>query len=565
MGAIRADYAPAVPRIGDGRDLAFAALRTTLDDRELRRLTVAWFAVNAGKWAFLVTTLLAAYQAGGTVAVGLLGLARFLVPTLVSPFAGLPTVRWRPEVVLRAVMAIRTTAIALAVVVIALRLPVELLFGVVALEAGTGAFSRPLHMALLPAVAATPAQLVAANVTSSAAEGLGTFLGPALAGILLVATGPLGTTVAIVAIYAVGVAAIARLQVPAVGRSDSSARAVLGQLSAGVKALATLPGPRLVVFALGLQTLVRGLLTVLLVVAAIELLGLGEPGVGALNAAMGLGGLLGAVGAITLAGRDRLSPAFGLALAGWGAPIAVIGLLVHPFVAVVAMVAVGVSNALIDVTGFTLLQRTTPNASRIAVLGFVDSVANGGVALGGIIAPVLIEAFGIQGALIASGIILPASAVLLSPALRRMDEGGVGSARRVDLIRGEPLFAPLSLATVEHLAAAMTPIAYAEGAWLMREGEPGVDYVLIDTGTVEVTQEGRVVRTLGPGSGVGEIALMRDVPRTASVRALAAVTAFSLDQADFLEAVTGHAASRAVATSRVEAQLAADTQRPALH
>ncbi len=551
--------------IGDGWGSASTALRTTLADLQLRRLTIAWFAINAGKWAFLVTTLLAAYEAGGTAAVGVLGLARFMVPTIIAPFAGLPTARWRPEVVLRAVNAIRALAIALAVVVVGMQLPIELLLIAVAIEAGVGAFTRPLHMALLPAVAATPAQLVAANVTASAAEGLGTFVGPALAGILLVATGPLGATVAVLLIYGIGLAAITRLEVPAVGRSDGTARAVFAQLSAGVGALASLPGPRLVVFALGLQTLVRGLLTVLVVVVAIELLGLGEPGVGALNAALGLGGLVGAVGAIALAGRERLDPAFRLALAGWGAPIALIGLVVHPVAALVAMLAVGVSNALLDVAGFTLLQRTTPNASRIAVLGLVDSVANGGVALGGVLAPVLLEAFGTRGALIASGLILPVAAVLLTPAMRRMDEGGVGVARRVDLVRGDPLFAPLSLATVEHLAAALRPLAYTQGAWLMREGEPGDDYVLIDTGSAEVSQAGHLVRTIGPGSGVGEIALMRGVPRTASVRALEPVTAFRLDQADFLEAVTGHATSRAEATARVDARLAADTERPALH
>lgn len=552
-------------RLGEGPNPAVTALRTTLDDPELRRLTVAWFTVIAGKWAFLVSTLVAAYEAGGTVAVGLLGLARFLVPTLIAPFAGLPTVRWRPEAVLRTVNATRTASIGLAVAVVALDLPIQLLFLVVAIEAGVGAFSRPLHMALLPAVARTPAQLIAANVTSSAAEGLGTFVGPALAGLLLIASGPLGATLAVLAIYAVGVAAIARLHVPAVGRSDTSARAVLGQLSAGVSALAALPGPRFIVLGLGLQTFVRGLLTVLVVVAAIELLGMGEAGVGALNAAMGLGGLLGAAVAITLAGRERLSPAFGLALAGWGAPIAVIGLVVHPLVALGALFAIGVSNALIDVSGFTLIQRMTPNASRIAVLGLIDSVANGGVAIGGIVAPILIEMLGIRGALIASGLILPIVAVLFSPVLRGMAEGGVGGARRVELIRGEPLFAPLSLATVEHLAAALTPVAFADGAWIMREGEAGHEYILIEAGAAEVSLEGRPVRSLGPGGGAGEIALMRDVPRTASVRAVGPVTAFSLDRADFLEAVTGHAVSRAAATSRVENRLAADIQRPALH
>lgn len=548
-----------------GPSPAATALRTTFEDPELRRLTIAWFTIIAGKWAFLVSTLVAAYEAGGTVAVGLLGLARFLVPTLTSPFAGLPTVRWQPEVVLRTVNAIRTVSIGLAVAVVALDLPIQLLFLVVAIEAGVGAFSRPLHMALLPAVARTPTQLIAANVTSSAAEGLGTFVGPAVAGLLLVASGALGTTLAVFAIYAVGVSAIASLHVPAVGRSDTSARAVLRQLSAGVRALAALPGPRFIVLGLGLQTFVRGLLTVLLVVAAIELLGIGEPGVGALNAAMGLGGLLGAVVAIALTGRERLSPAFLLALAGWGAPIAVIGLVVHPLVALGALFAVGVSNALIDVSGFTLIQRMTPNASRISVLGLIDSVANGGVAIGGIVAPILIEVLGIRDALIVSGLILPIVAILFSPVLRGMPEGGVGGARRVQLIRGDPLFAPLSLATVEHLAAALSPVAFDDGAWLMREGQPGVDYVLIDTGSVVVSQDGRVVRKLGPGSGAGEIALMREVPRTASLRATGPVTAFSLGQADFLEAVTGHVASRAAATSRVDARLAADTERPALH
>ena len=537
----------------------------TLDDPALRRLIIAWFTIMAGKWAFLVTTLVSAYAAGGTVAVGVLGLARFLVPTLIAPFAGLPTVRWAPEVVLRAVNTIRTLAIGLALVAVGLDLPVEFLYLVVALEAGVGAFTRPLHMALLPAVARTPGQLIAANVTSSAAEGLGTFVGPALAGLLLVATGPVGALLAVLALYAVGLGAIARLHVPAVGRSDASIRAVVSQLSAGVSALAHLPGPRLIVLGIGLQTFVRGLLTVLVVVAAIELLPMGDPGVGVLNAALGLGGLAGAIVAITLAGRERLAPAFGLAMAGWGAPIAVIGLLVHPLVALVAMLAIGVSNALLDVSGFTLIQRTTPNASRIAVLGLIDSVANGGVAVGGLVASVLIEGLGIRGALIVSGLILPIGALLFTPALRRMDEGAIGGGRRAELVHGDPLFAPLSLATVEYLAARLVPVTFADGEWVMREGEPGLVYVIIDTGTLEVSQAGRTLRTIGPGSGVGEIALMQQVPRTASVRAVGPVTAFSLDQSAFLEAVTGHADSQAAATSQVQARLAADTERPALH
>jgi hypothetical protein len=207
----------------------------------------------------------------------------------------------------------------------------------------------------------------------------------------------------------------------------------------------------------------------------------------------------------------------------------------------------------------------TPNASRIAVLGLVDSVANGGVAIGGLVAPVLIEILGIRGALIASGLILPIVALLLTPALIGVPEGGSDGFGRVELVRDEPLFAPLSLATVEHLAAALTPVSFDDRAWIMCEGDIGLEYILIETGTAEVSMGGRAIRSLGPGDGAGEIALLREVPRTASVRAVGPVTAFCLDRADFLEAVTGHAASREVASAQIDARLNADTERPALH
>lgn len=517
-----------------------AALRTATGDPDLRRLLVAWFAVMAGKWALLVTTLVLAYEVGGAATVGMLGIARFLTPALLAPLAGLPTARWSPEHVLRAANATRALAVGLILGVVVADLPVEVLYLATALEAGVGAFTRPLHMALLPALARTPAQLVAANVSSAGAEALGTFIGPAIAGLLLVTVGPPGVIVAVLAIYALGVLAILRLHVPAVGRSSGDAAAVVDQIFAGIRALARYPGPRFVVVDFGIQTFVRGLLTVLVVVASIELLGMGEAGVGSLNAAMGLGGLVGALVAVVLAGHARLTEPFVLSLAAWGAPIALIGIWPQPGVALAALAAVGVANALLDVAGFTLLQRTTPNASRVAVFGLVDSVANGGVAVGGIMAPVLVASLGVRETLILTGVMLPVAAVASWPLLRRVDEGGPAGARRLELVRADPLFAPLSLATCEHLAACLTPRSFEAGTLLMRQGDPGDEYLLIERGCVEVEQDGRRLRTLGPGSGVGEIALLQDIPRTATVRAVEPVEAFALDRAAFLEAITGH-------------------------
>ena len=545
-------------RIAASLALAVEALRVTLADDDLRRMTISWFAINCGKWAFLVTNLVIAYQAGGPVAVGILGLARYLTPTLLAPFAGLPVARWPAERVLLAANAVRAVGVTLAVVVVVIGAPITALYFAVALEAGAGAFTRPLQMALLPCIARTPAQLVAANVTASAAEGLGTFIGPAIGGVLLATTGPVGADIAVLLIYLVGLAAIVGLHVPAIGRPDGSVGAVLDQLSAGVRCVARIPGPRLVFIGFGMQTLVRGLLTVLVVVAAVDVLGMGDPGVGALNAAMGLGGFIGAMAAVALTGRERLAPSFAGAMVGWGAPIAVIGLLVNPVVAMLAMGVIGMSNALIDVAGFTLAQRTSPNDSRVAVLGLLDSAANAGVALGGILAPILIAWLGVRGALIVTGSILPVAAVLVWPVLRSVDEGGEGLTHRSALIRGVPLFAPLSLATVDYLAARLQPFTADDGVELMREGGIGNSFYLIETGEIEVTQSDRRLRTLGPGAGVGEIALLHDVPRTATVRTLGPVTGYTLDRAAFIEAVTGHSASHSLAMTLVDERLAAD-------
>jgi len=359
------------------------------------------------------------------------------------------------------------------------------------------------------------------------------------------------------------VLSIATLHIPAVGqrRTRSSVADVIDDLTAGFRAASSLPGPKLVIVSLTLQTLVRGLLTVFVVLAAIELLGMGEPGVGTLNAAMGLGGLLGAVLAIGLAGRERLGPAFAVALAGWGAPIALMGIIPVPAVAILGMAAIGAANAVLDVSGFTLAQRTAPNSARVSLLGLIDGAANLGPAIGAAIAPILAEALGTRGALTATGLILPVAAIVIWPIVRRLDEGGPAAIRRVELLRQQALFAPLSLATVEHLAGNLVPVMAEPGETLIEEGAPGDDYYLLDRGDVEIEQGGTIIARHGPGVGFGEIALLNDVPRTATVRATSEVAAFSLGRDPFLEAVTGHAQSREAAEHTAAEHLAGDVRR----
>ena len=524
-------------------------LRAALQDPDLRRLQTSWMAVNAGQWAYLVTNLVVAYQIGGAAATGLLGVASFAAPAVVAPFAGVPAARWRPERILAAVTAIRVLAITLTVGLVAFDGPIFLLVPLVVLESGAGAIGRSLQIALQPLLARSPVELVAANVAAGTAEGIGTFAGPAVSAILLAVSGPLAAYLGILAIYALAVASIAAMHVPPT--RPGMAPSVRKELLAGIRAGLLQRGPALILTGLWFQVSVRGALIVLTVVAAIELYGMGESGAGLLNAALGAGGVLGAVASVALAGRTRLAPWFAAALAGWGLPIVVLGLVAAPVVAIGLMMVIGASNAILDVAGFTLLQRMTPNAARVAVMGLLVSVAGAAMAVGGFVAPILVDRLGVEGALLATGLVLPILAVVTWPGVRNADRAAVVDTARVTRIRADPLFAPLSMAIIEQLSDQLVPTSFVPGDALIQEGDAGDRYYLIQRGRVLVTQGGQPVREQGPGDSFGEIALLRDVPRTASVRALEPVETLTLSRDDFLDTMCGQTASRRIADAIV--------------
>lgn len=549
--------------MGSRRDRVLAgtaAIRAVLRNGAIGRLEIGWLAANAGTYAFLVVTLVVAYQAGGALAAGLLGVVRAAPPALIAPLAGVPSARWRPDRVLVAVNLGRASSMGLTAVVLAAGGPLPLVFLLVGVEAGFGGLTRPLTMSLLPWVARSPGELVASNIASSAAEGVGTLIGPAAAGILLGTSGPIGASVATAAMMAVAVLATLPVRVPTVKTARATARAG-SALTAGVRAMASTSAVRWVLTDAWLQTFVRGMLNVLLVVAAIERLGIGDSGVGALNAAIGAGGFVGALVALSLTGRTVFSSTVAMSLAMWGLPIAALAIVADPIVAIVLLGIVGLSNAIFDVTLFTLLQRSTPNHARVGVMGLLDSGAAASAAVGGLVASFLVAALGIQAALAFAGALLPLGAVVSLPFLRRAEAQMVGHAEQARLLSADPLLGLLSLSVVEELAAVLEAAAFGDGEFLIREGEPGDRYLIVATGEVEVSQGGVPLRRLGPGSGFGEISLLRDIPRTASVRAVGPVTAQALAREAFLSALTGHSPAFAAADSIAEANLA--RSRPA--
>jgi len=333
---------------------AAGALRDVMRPSAIRRIEIAWTAGTAADWAFLVILLVVAYDAGGAFAVGLLGAIRVLPAIVAAPLATTLLERFRGNRVLTAINLLRAVGTLATAIVIATDFPIEVTYALAAIVAGAGSLVRPIQSALLPALARSPGELVAANVASSTGEGIGTFVGPLLAGILVTWTGSAAASLLVAGLFAAAAAAVTGLRFER--DADAHGGRMAGsytrfQLTEAVRILRAYPGPATVVGDFVAQTVVRGLLTTLIVIASIEVLEMGDAGVGLLNAAIGLGSLAGAIGALSLVGTTRLTLVFTVALAGWSLPLVLIGAWPIAALALCALFVTGVSNAVLDVSG----------------------------------------------------------------------------------------------------------------------------------------------------------------------------------------------------------------------
>jgi MFS family permease len=534
------------------------AVRAVADNPGIRRIEAAWAIGIGADWAFLVALLIVAYDTGGAFGVGVLGVVRMIPPAIVGPFTDVVVHRLRGDRALLAVNLVRASAAITTGGILVAGWSPELTYVLAGVCAAADAIVRPIQIALMPALAQTPSELVAANVTSSFGEGVGAFVGPLVGGTIAVASGP--ATASAVAGVAFLVAAGAVVGLRFVSEADARgggpvARAAGRTVPRAVRSLRRHSDVALVFLDFGGQVFVRGMLTTLIVVASIELLGLGDSGVGVLNAAIGLGGFVGAVGAVGLTSIRRLAVVFCVALAFWGLPIAVIGVWPLAAVAIIGLFVTGVSNAILDVSGFTILQRGIPADDRVPVLGLFEGMVAVGVALGGIAGSLAVEVFGAQGALGIAGAILPILAVATWPRISRLDERGLVIEREASALRSIPLFAPLPLTAIDRLADAARPVTFQPGEVIMRQGDVGDRYVAITGGTVAIEIDGRFVTSCTTGEGIGEIALLREVPRTATATATSLVTGYALGAKDFLAAVAGPR-SLVAANAMIEERLA---------
>jgi MFS family permease len=541
-------------RLVHAQDRLLSPLTAALRNRDVRRVELAWGAAIAAEWAHFVALGIYAYDAGGPTGVGIAGLVRLLPAAVVAPFAATLGDRFRRERFLLA-MAL-TGAVALAGSAAAAFAGARVLvFGLAAVVGLSATLTRPALQALLPSLARTPEELIAANGATSTIESLGTLAGPVVAGVL-VSWSEVGVVFVFGSVVlGAGAWLLARVRVE--GRVEAVSAhhrtRATHMLVAGFRAIAGAPGTRLLIGLVVAQTFVRGCLNVLIVVAAFQVLDGSGAEVGYLTAAIGVGGLVGGLGAVALEAR-RLAVVFGLALAFWGAPLVLMAPQPSFVAAVLLLAVVGAANSVEDVAVFTLIQRLVPDDVLTRVLGAVWGLAMGAVALGSIAAPALVEALGARLAFVVVGAILPLLAVLAYRRLVEIDRA-VAPAAELELVRSVPMFAPLSIAAKERVAANLVPVSVPAGDTVIRSGEVGNRFYIVGSGELDIDAPGRRV-TARRGDYFGEIALLRDIPRTATVTATTGSVVYALERDDFLAVVTGHSAAHAAGRDVVEARIA---------
>ena len=538
-----------------GLSHTFGVFGTAFRNRSLLRVELAWLAFNSAEWGVWLALTVWAYTHGGAFAVSLIILVQLIPCIFVSPYLGAITDRARAGRVLFLGLLIMGGTMAAVAGAMALDAPRAVVFVVAPIMNLALSVPRPAQAALLPAVVRTPLELTAANVVSSWMENASVLLAPALAGVLLGIGGPALAVAVLAGCTLAGAVIVAGIPGPKPLVERGEGASLTDEVRESVAAVWRVPAVRTLVGVVGSQYILVGALDVLYVVLAITTLGMGESGAGYLNSAFGAGGVIGVAVTAALVARRRLAPAL---VAGIVTAALALGLLgAYPTVAgaFVLIAVAGVSRSVFDVTGRILLQRAAPPQVLGQVFALLESLMDAGLAAAAIFVPVLVGVSGARAALAGTALLLLVFVAVAWRRLRSIDAAADVPQVQIRLLRLIPIFAPLPAPELEGLARALQPVSVSAGTTVISEGEAGDRFYAIAAGEFRVTKNGREVKVLRRGDGFGEIALIEEVPRTATVTALTNAELFSLEKEPFILALTGHAPAARAAGDVVSQRL----------
>lgn len=536
---------------------AFATYRGLLSNRSLTRLLAGEFVSSIGDWLYLVALLVVVYrESDDPLLLGLVGAARVLPYVVLSLPAGIVADRFDR----RLVLFITDIARGLCMVALAWLIftdgPLIGIVLVAILATCFSAFFGPAIGAYLPALVRDERELGPANSAWASLDNLAFIVGPGLAGLLL-AVADLGLAFVLNAVSFGVIAAVLWTlppSRPAAAQAPAGMDAPLGHDTRAEPVEASTDGPAASLRSVrrplaGLATLdvvagfVFGGLGVLTVILATDQLGAGEEVTGYLNAAIGVGGLVGAVasGALVLRPSLRAPMLGGAAILAVG--LALLGASEIVVLSLVAMAVTAIGSLVVEVVGTTAFQRVVPDAIRGRALGGLMTVSTLAYAAGSLIIPVLADGVGALPVLSAGGVAVVGAAmvavVLVGPGLRIAPDGASATLRRVAAL---PLFAGVPPAAMEAAVARLEPIDVPTGSVVVREGDPADRFFIIESGRFAVDQidetgELRRLRELGPDQVFGELGLLNRAPRSATVSALSEGRVLALGGTDFLALV----------------------------
>jgi MFS family permease len=551
-----------------------SVLVTASVNPSLRRLGIAFTLFGTAELGIWISLLIYAFAHGGSRAATAIVVIQLVPCVALGPVLGALADRRPPGRILTMTYATQAITMAGVAIAIAVGAPVPVVFALAPLTALGLTLTRPAQAALLPAVVRTPDELTAANVLSGWAFGVAGLVGPALSGLMIAWRGP-ALAVGVTALLSTGAfALVAGLSDAATvvesdrtdpdgqreedgrrrGRSITRAWAEGWHgAHAAASVIADSPPIRVMLSLHAFTFVLLGAIDVLCVVLASQYLHLGPGGAGYLNAALGVGALIAAFVIAFLVGRRHLKNTLVCSLGAGVAAIALINLSERSVPALVLIAGAGLSTTVFDVSGRTLLQRSAPSDTVAGLFSVLEALMDIGLIVGAVLVQVALAVGGIRAALVApvvAGVILVG---MLWRRLGRIDDAAVVPQVEIALLRAIPIFAPLPAPALEGVARELEPVDVPAGTTLFREGDDGDRYYAVASGSVDIRRAGVLVHTACRGEGFGEIALIRNVPRRATVTARTEVRLYAIGKEPFIETVTGHLASARAAGRVIEA------------